>query len=141
MTTSTDPSSESKETSNSAPVRVSTTEHSSAQSALHGKEKNAVLSESSNHVPRHAAESEAARDDDASPTETAAEELRRTVTAGEEFSVLTVTQKKFVVMTASLAALFSPMATAIYCQSPTFSHAQPEVNVDRSIPRYHISRS
>jgi hypothetical protein len=35
--------------------------------------------------------------------------------AGEEYSVLTVTQKRLVVMTASLASLFSPMATAIYC--------------------------
>ena len=37
------------------------------------------------------------------------------VVSGEEYSVLTVTQKKLVILTVSLASLFSPMATAIYC--------------------------
>ena len=36
--------------------------------------------------------------------------------SGQDYSVLTVTQKKLVVLTASLASLFSPMATAIYCE-------------------------
>ena len=42
-----------------------------------------------------------------------------TGTAGEDFSVLTLTQRRLVVLTASLAALFSPMATAIYCETPS----------------------
>lgn len=37
--------------------------------------------------------------------------------AGEDYSVLTPGQKKAIIMTASLASLFSPMATAIYCKS------------------------
>lgn len=39
--------------------------------------------------------------------------------SGGEYSVFTVTQKKMIVLTASLASLFSPMATAIYCELPT----------------------
>jgi hypothetical protein len=35
---------------------------------------------------------------------------------GKDYSVLTVTQKKLIVFTASLASLLSPMATAIYCE-------------------------
>jgi hypothetical protein len=41
--------------------------------------------------------------------------IERVASSGEEYSVLTVTQKKLVVLTVSLASLFSPMATAIYC--------------------------
>jgi hypothetical protein len=37
------------------------------------------------------------------------------VVSGEAYSVLTPTQKKMVIVTASVASLFSPMATAIYC--------------------------
>lgn len=40
------------------------------------------------------------------------------VVSGEEYSVLTVAQKKLVILTVSLASLFSPMATAIYCMIP-----------------------
>lgn len=36
--------------------------------------------------------------------------------AGVDYTVLTPTQKKLVVFTASLASVFSPMATAIYCK-------------------------
>jgi hypothetical protein len=43
--------------------------------------------------------------------------IERVATAGEEYSVLTTTQKKLVILTASIASVFSPMATAIYCQS------------------------
>jgi hypothetical protein len=35
--------------------------------------------------------------------------------AREDYSILTVAQKRAVVLTASFASLFSPMATAIYC--------------------------
>lgn len=38
------------------------------------------------------------------------------VFSGEEYSVLTPAQKKMVIVTASVASLFSPMATAIYCE-------------------------
>lgn len=38
------------------------------------------------------------------------------VVPDEEYSVLTTGQKKAVVLTVSLASLFSPMATAIYCK-------------------------
>lgn len=48
-----------------------------------------------------------------------------------DYSVFTVTQKKMIVLTASIASLFSPMASAIYCRlSPSlpwrsiFSHNQ-----------------
>ena len=51
--------------------------------------------------------------------------------SGRPYSVFTVTQKKMIVLTASLASLFSPMATAIYCElsslsirRSTFSHNQ-----------------
>lgn len=42
--------------------------------------------------------------------------IERVATSVEEFSVLTVGQKKLMIMTASMASLFSPMATAIYCK-------------------------
>jgi hypothetical protein len=38
--------------------------------------------------------------------------------AEEDYSVFSTTQKKLIVTTASLASVFSPMATAIYCQIP-----------------------
>lgn len=100
---------------NSVPVDHLATDQSQMQSRSDEKEDSQVLSDDE---PRDA---EGARDQDA-PPETATEQLRRVITAGEEFSILTVTQKKFVIMTASLASLFSPMATAIYCQFPTLVH-------------------
>jgi hypothetical protein len=36
----------------------------------------------------------------------------------KDYSILTVPQKRMIVITASLASLFSPMATAIYCEYP-----------------------
>lgn len=35
---------------------------------------------------------------------------------GKDYSILTVAQKRTIVVAASFAALFSPMATAIYCK-------------------------
>jgi hypothetical protein len=66
------------------------------------------------------------------------EELNQgTATPGEDFSIFTVRQKKLMIMTASLASLFSPMATAIYCQyqSPTFNYNSWRIiaNLKRSI--------
>jgi hypothetical protein len=53
---------------------------------------------------------------DGSPAEPPSEQqLQRSATTGEDYSVLTVTQKKLIIIVASLASLFSPMATAIYC--------------------------
>lgn len=43
------------------------------------------------------------------------QDIQRVVTAGEDYSVLSVGQKKLIIVAASLASLFSPMATAIYC--------------------------
>ena len=37
---------------------------------------------------------------------------------GKDYSILTVAQKRAIVIAASFASLFSPMATAIYCESP-----------------------
>lgn len=48
---------------------------------------------------------------------TAEPPLERTVSAGVDYSILSVRSKRMVVMTASLASIFSPMATAIYCKS------------------------
>ena len=42
--------------------------------------------------------------------------IERVTTSGEDYSILTTRQKKFVILTASIAALFSPMATSIYCE-------------------------
>jgi hypothetical protein len=53
--------------------------------------------------------------DDEPPSETPVES---TGTSTVEYSVFTVTQKKMIVLTASLASLFSPMASAIYCKLP-----------------------
>lgn len=49
--------------------------------------------------------------------------IQRVMTTGEDYSVLTVTQKKLIIVTASFASLFSPMATAIYCKY--LAHSQP----------------
>lgn len=35
---------------------------------------------------------------------------------GKDYSILTIAQKRIIVLTASFASLFSPMATAIYCE-------------------------
>lgn len=42
--------------------------------------------------------------------------VERPVPQGKDYSVLTSGQKKWIVLTASLASLFSPMATSIYCE-------------------------
>lgn len=40
--------------------------------------------------------------------------------AGEDHSVLSVSQKKVVIAAASFATIFGPMATAIYCKPTSF---------------------
>jgi hypothetical protein len=42
-------------------------------------------------------------------------EIQR-IPTGEDYSVLSVPQKKLIIVAASFASLFSPMATAIYCK-------------------------
>jgi hypothetical protein len=84
------------------------------QTVAQDKENHAVLDKSASQEPRDV---EQGQDDH--PAEPPADQpLQRVQSAGEDYSVLTVTQKRITVMAASLASLFSPMATAIYCQSP-----------------------
>ncbi|RDL29943.1 MFS general substrate transporter [Venustampulla echinocandica] len=52
------------------------------------------------------------------------------VSAGDEYSVLTTTQKKCVVLTASLASVFSPMATSIYY--PSLDTIAKDLNVSNA---------
>jgi hypothetical protein len=78
-----------------------------------GKEKEEVLSQSAHQQPRDAVH----RQDDLPAEPPSAEQVQIVQPAGEGYSVLTVTQKRLAVMAASLASLFSPMATAIYCQT------------------------
>jgi hypothetical protein len=66
--------------------------------------------------------------------------------SGRPYSVFTVTQKKMIILTASLASLFSPMATAIYCElSPpslwrnTFSHNQ--IHLSQPWPKTSTSQT
>jgi hypothetical protein len=77
------------------------------------KEKGEVVSESTDQEP---AGLEQELDQDDPPADPPSEEIQIVQTPGEDYSVLTVTQKKLIITTASLASLFSPMATAIYCQ-------------------------
>lgn len=55
-------------------------------------------------------------DGDGLPTEPQLEAIQRVTTIEEDFSVLSVGQKKLIIIAASFASLFSPMATAIYCE-------------------------
>ncbi len=48
--------------------------------------------------------------------------LQTVETSEEEYSVLTVGQKKLIVMAGSIASVFSPMATSIYCKSRSLPH-------------------
>jgi hypothetical protein len=57
---------------------------------------------------------------------------------GEDYSVLTVNQKRLIVTTASFASLFSPMATAIYCRSLDFRQSMSGININRSITQFNI---
>ncbi|KAF8859713.1 MFS multidrug transporter-like protein, partial [Acephala macrosclerotiorum] len=56
--------------------------------------------------------------------------IQRAATTGEDYSVLTVTQKKLIIVTASFASLFSPMATAIYY--PSLDTISKDLNVTNS---------
>jgi len=78
-----------------------------------GKEKEEVLSQSADQQPRDRVH----RQDDLPAEPPSDEQAQMVQSAGEGYSVLTVTQKRLTVMAASLASLFSPMATAIYCQT------------------------
>ncbi|KUJ14094.1 MFS general substrate transporter [Mollisia scopiformis] len=56
--------------------------------------------------------------------------IQRVTTTGEDYSILTVTQKKLIIMVASVASLFSPMATAIYY--PSLDTISKDLNVTNS---------
>ncbi len=82
-----------------------------------------VAQDNANHVVLDKSPSQEPRDVEQGqnnhPTEPpAGQPLQIVQSAGEDYSVLTVAQKRLTVMAASLASLFSPMATAIYCQFP-----------------------
>lgn len=84
------------------------------QTVAQDKENHLVLDRSASQESRDV---EQGQDDH--PAEPPADQpLQRVQSAGEDYSVLTVKQKRLTVMAASLASLFSPMATAIYCQFP-----------------------
>jgi hypothetical protein len=99
--------------SEAVPAEGSKLDLSLMNSRADAKEKGEVVSESTDQEP---AGLEQERDQDDPPADPPSEEIQRVQTPGEDYSVLTVTQKKLVITTASLASLFSPMATAIYCQ-------------------------
>ncbi|CAM6031690.1 unnamed protein product, partial [Sphagnum compactum] len=56
--------------------------------------------------------------------------VQGTAIPGEDYSIFTVGQKKLMIMTASLASLFSPMATAIYY--PSLDTISKDLNVTNS---------
>lgn len=104
------------------------------QTVAEDKEIHVVLDKSASQEPRDV---EQGQDDP--PAEPPADQPLQTVqSAGEDYSVLTVTQKRLTVMAASFASLFSPMATAIYCQFPIFDLLTQHVDSNRSILRYYI---
>lgn len=117
--------------SEAASVEGSKTDSSPMDSGADAQGKGEVVSESTDQE----------RGQDDPPAEPPSEEIQRVQTAGEDYSVLTVTQKKLIITTASLASLFSPMATAIYCQQtqhPTFCLRTPRTDFNRPITRYDI---
>ncbi|KAE9368108.1 MFS general substrate transporter [Stipitochalara longipes BDJ] len=90
------------------------------------KEQGVVESQPALQEPRHVE-----RGQDDPPAEPPSEqEVQRIQSAGENYSVLTVTQKRLTVMAASLASLFSPMATAIYY--PSLDTISKDLNVSNS---------
>jgi hypothetical protein len=83
-------------------------------------EKQAAIArtDASPEDPKHEEKSGiASRQNDDEPAELPAEPpSEQPAPAGEDYSILKPAQKKAIVLTASLASLFSPMATAIYCE-------------------------
>ena len=123
--------------SKAVPVEPSKTDASPTHLGADGKGKGEALSESTDQEPR---EVEQERDQDDPPAEPPSEQLQGAQTPGEDYSVLTVTQKKLIITVASLASLFSPMATAIYCQYPTFGNYAARINFNRPVTRYDIKK-
>ncbi|KAE8441465.1 hypothetical protein EG329_004921 [Mollisiaceae sp. DMI_Dod_QoI] len=85
--------------------------------------ENKVMSEPENEVIEIGQNDPSAE----SPSE---QPLQRVMTPGEDYSVLTVGQKKLIIMAASVASLFSPMATAIYY--PSLNTISKDLNVTNS---------
>jgi len=106
------------------------------QSPSEAKREGLIESHSGDHEPR---DLECGQHDP--PADPPSEEaVQRVQSAGEDYSVLTVTQKRWVVTVASLASIFSPMATAIYCEYLTLNLSLEIADSHRSIPRYHLQR-
>ena len=104
------------------------------QTVAQDKENHVELDKSASQEPRDVEQGQ-----DNHPAEPPADQPLQTVqSAGEDYSVLTVTQKRITVMAASLASLFSPMATAIYCQLPICNLITQKTDFSRSVPRYYI---
>jgi hypothetical protein len=86
------------------------------------KEKGESVAQSAQQEPR-----DVERSQDDLPAEPPSEgQVQRVQSAGEDYSVLSVAQKRLIVMAASLASLFSPMETAIYCPYPIFKFIQTD---------------
>ncbi|PMD41029.1 MFS general substrate transporter [Hyaloscypha variabilis F] len=96
------------------------------ESSSEEKESGVVKSQSAGQQP-----SDVIQGQDDPPAEPPSEqEVQRVQSAGEDYSVLTVTQKRLIVATASLASLFSPMATAIYY--PSLDTISKDLNVSNT---------
>jgi hypothetical protein len=106
------------------------------QTVAQDKANHVVLDKSASQEPRDVEQGQ--NNDPAEPPPD--QPLQAVQSAGEDYSVLTVRQKRITVMAASLASLFSPMATAIYCQFPIFNLITEKIDFNRSLPRYYIQR-
>lgn len=93
-------------------------ESSQMHSATDEKESGGVASQSTNQEPRDVERGKNEPGADV-PSD---QQAQITQPAGEDYTVLSATQKRLIVTAASLASLFSPMATAIYC---TLSKPRP----------------
>ena len=110
-------------TSEDAPVERSKGDENSGQSRLAADEPSDGLNNSPGKEARvtEQGHEEVGPTHDDPPAEPPSEQPL--APPGEDYSVLTVNQKRLIVTTASLASLFSPMATAIYCRSLDFRHS------------------
>jgi hypothetical protein len=125
-------------TSEDAPVERSKGDEDSGQNRLAADEQSDGLNNSLGEEARvtEQGDEEVRRTHDDAPAEPPSEQPL--APPGEDYSVLTVNQKRLIVTTASLASLFSPMATAIYCRSLDFRHSISGININRSITQFNI---
>jgi hypothetical protein len=125
-------------TSEDAPVERSKGEEDPGQSRLVAEEPNNGLNNSLGKEARvtEQGHEEVGPTHDDPPAEPPSEQPL--APPGEDYSVLTVNQKRLIVTTASFASLFSPMATAIYCESLDFRHSISGANINRPITQFNI---